>query len=140
MTGTSDYLGLLRIPAVSEPTPSISKPGQSSQSLPIPALIEVRNGALHIPPAKKPERSSLYASIPQCSEKGCVFPAAWPESRQCRQHCRQDREPALFRSCQPSMLLLDRAKFGVVEGEDEPRPDDKRRLSKLRENFLEGAA
>ena len=139
MTGTLHPLGLLRVPPASEPASSIPQ----ARQLPPPAsaLVEVRNGGLCIPPAKKPERYSLSTPIPRCSEKGCVFPANQPESSKCRQHDRQYREPALFRSHQPSMLLLDRAKFGVAsEGEETPRPDDKRRLSKLWQSFLEGAA
>lgn len=139
MTGTPYQPLSARVLPVSEPPQSLPQAGKSSAPPP-QALLGMPNVSLTIPPAKKPGRASLYASLPRCSEKGCVFPVAGPGASQCRHHDRQYREPALFRSHQPSMLLLDRAKFGVAAGEEEARPDDRRRLSKLWETFIEGAA
>lgn len=47
----------------------------------------------------------------------------------------------LFLSCQPTMLLLDQAKFGPPDPEaDYSRARDRRRLATLREEFLEEVA
>ncbi len=76
----------------------------------------------------------------RCSVKGCVFPATSAEGT-CVQHDRQRQEPSLFSSQQPSTLLLDRAKFGVPDSEpDNSRANDRRRLARIRENFLDGVA
>ena len=77
----------------------------------------------------------------RCREKGCVFPAARSESGRCLQHDRQYSEPALFHSQQPSMLLLDQAKFGLPDSEpDDSRARDRRRFAVLREANLDEAS
>jgi hypothetical protein len=108
-----------------------------------PPSILVAARSAFIPPAKKPQPAKVPDHMPRCSEKGCVFPAIWGETGRCRQHDRQYCEPALFRSQQPTMLLLDRAKFGMLDSESEQQQAgsrDRRRLAKLREAFLEGVA
>jgi hypothetical protein len=74
----------------------------------------------------------------RCREKGCIFPATRLSPGKCLPHYLEECEPALFLSCQPTMLLLDQAKFGLpdVEGDDW-RARDRRRLAALREQFLE---
>ena len=95
------------------------------------------NRAISIPPAKKPVRIEAR----RCAEKGCIYPAGPGESGRCRQHQRQQHEPTLFHSRQPSMILLDCAKFGLPEEEPEDsRFRDRRRLAAQREAFLGGAA
>ena len=77
----------------------------------------------------------------RCCEKACIFPATGSGTGRCLQHDLEELEPALFISCQPSMLLLDQAKFGVPDPEgDYSRARDRRRLAALREEFLDGAA
>ena len=141
MTGTPKQLDLALALAPTAPTPV---PSATAPQLVLPQpleLVEIRNGRLGILPATRPKVAVPHTSAARCSEKGCVFPAARSESGKCRQHDRQHSEPALFRSRQPSTLLLDHAKFGVPEsGPQEARPNDKRRMSKLWESFLEGAA
>ena len=100
-------------------------------------------GNSSILPPEGPEFAGVQIPAQRCNEKGCVFPAAWRDSGKCRQHDRQRREPALFHSRQPSTLLLDQAKFGVADGQAEihgNRLKDRRRLARLWETFLEGAA
>lgn len=77
----------------------------------------------------------------RCVEKGCVFPVARRGAGKCLHHDRQQREPKLFHSLQPTLLVLARAKFGVrdPEGED-TRALDRRRQAMVREAFLEEAA
>lgn len=89
----------------------------------------------------RPQTAGLPGAHQRSSVKGCVFPAASAQSGKCLQHDRQYQEPSLFRSHQPSMLLLDRAKFGVPDSEsNDSRANDRRRLAKIREDFLDGAA
>jgi hypothetical protein len=77
----------------------------------------------------------------RCSEKGCIFPATESGTGKCLLHDLEEREPALFLSCQPTMLLLDQAKFGLPDPEaDYSRARDRRRLATLREEFLEEVA
>jgi hypothetical protein len=104
----------------------------------LPSLAEgASNPAIPIPPPKRP----VMAEAPRCTEKACVYPAALGGSGKCVQHQRQQCEPALFEMRQPSMLLLDCAKFGLPEDEPEDsRFRDRRRQAKQRESFLEGAA
>ncbi len=96
------------------------------------------------PPGTPPDGAGLagsYLSGQRCSEKGCVFPAAWGDTGKCLHHHRQQREPGFFHSHQPTMLLLDRAKFGLPDSEPEDsRAQDRRRLAALWEAFLEGPA
>ncbi len=93
-----------------------------------------------LPRAEIPQTSAALMSSRRCKEKGCVFPAASADNDTCLQHNRQHQEPSLFRSRQPSTLLLDHAKFGVLDSEpDNSRANDRRRLAKIREHFLGGA-
>jgi hypothetical protein len=91
-------------------------------------------------PSSPEQAVKIQVADQRCSVKGCVFPAASGEGN-CVQHDRQRQEPSLFSSRQPSMLLLDRAKFGSLDSEpDDSRANDRRRLAKIRENFLDGVA
>ncbi|HUZ45574.1 MAG TPA: hypothetical protein VMW54_02935 [Terriglobia bacterium] len=72
----------------------------------------------------------------RCEERGCVFPAASAQSGKCVYHERQMEEPALFRSQQPSHLLLDPARGMPTDEEyDESRKRDRLRLAKEWEEF-----
>lgn len=82
-------------------------------------------------------------SVPRCAEKGCVFPATRLGSAKCRQHERQDQEPSIFNSQQPSMMLLDQAKFGSPDADYEQREwraHDRRRRARMWQAFHEGTA
>jgi len=82
----------------------------------------------------RPETVSFSAA--RCSEKGCVFPAASSGSGQCTYHMHQQEEPTLFRSHQPTGLLLDPARMPPEEKEyDGSRKRDRRRMAELWENF-----
>jgi hypothetical protein len=79
-------------------------------------------------------------AAPRCDEKGCVFPAAGPGKRKCLVHGLEEREPKHFGSFQPTMLLLDRAKYGLPDPDAEPddsRAQDRHRLAAEREAFFE---
>ena len=108
---------------------------------PPPVQQDTRN--TFISPAKRPPPAGVPILSARCNEKGCVFPAALLGSGRCCHHDRQDQEPALFLSQQPSMLLLDHAKFGLADSEFErggSRSGDRRRLARLWETFQEGIA
>lgn len=77
----------------------------------------------------------------RCSERGCVFPASGGADGKCLHHLRQNQEPILFSSYQPTRAVLDRGRFGssaVAEEVDTSRSRDKRQLVAMREAFLEG--
>ena len=85
------------------------------------------------------EAFPLDSSGSRCSERGCVFPAQSQAKGKCAYHDRIEREPALFHSWQPTLLLLERAKFGLPDSlPDDSRSKDRRRLSALREEFFSG--
>lgn len=118
-------------------------PGQGARSLApttTPPLPPPQSAGL--PPALLSEPRALGGYVPRCTEKGCVFPQARPGGGKCRQHERQFREPDLFTTRQPSVLLLDRAKFDFPESgfeEQEARANDRRNLAKLWRTFQDGA-
>lgn len=86
-----------------------------------------------------PDIFPLNSSGLRCSERGCVFPALPHSMGRCFYHDRVQKEPALFRSCQPTLALLDQAKFGLPDTlPDDSRSRDRRRLAALREKMLSG--
>ena len=96
--------------------------------------------AFALPPKVRP-RAVLLTAAGRCLEKGCVFPALPGADGRCLHHQRQQREPALYCSHQPSFALAERSKFGPPRVEDlEPttnaRGFDRRRLMAERERFL----
>jgi hypothetical protein len=85
-------------------------------------------------PAAKPQNVSFLTT--RCSEKGCVFPAASTGHEKCVYHMHQQEEPVLFRSHQPSGMLLDPARTMPTEKEyDGSRKRDRRRMSAIWERF-----
>lgn len=96
--------------------------------------------AFPLPPKTHPQAALIVAAA-RCLEKGCVFPALPGADGRCLHHQRQQREPALYRSHQPSFALVERSKFGPPRVEEaEPnataRGFDRRRLMAERERFL----
>lgn len=80
------------------------------------------------------ESTSLTSG--RCSEKGCVFPASSPVCGKCVYHMHQQEEPVLFRSHQPTGLLLDPARMMPTEKEfDGSRRRDRRRMAAIWERF-----
>lgn len=87
-------------------------------------------------------RGPQLAALPRCGRKGCVYPAARAQLCLCIHHLRERREPSLFHSQQPSLVLLDQARFGPGAGDEDllERSQDRHRLSQERERFLNEAA
>lgn len=84
--------------------------------------------------AGKPQNVSF--SSKRCSEKGCVFPSSSRGNGRCTYHRHQQEEPALFRSHQPTGLLLDPARSIPTERDDSSsRKSDRRRMATIWEQF-----
>jgi len=82
----------------------------------------------------KPENVSFSST--RCSEKGCVFPASSQGNGKCSYHLHQQEEPVLFRSHQPTGLLLDPARSMPTERDDSgSRKRDRRRMAAIWEQF-----
>ena len=97
-------------------------------------ITELQRFSFNTSSGEKPQAISF--STARCSEKGCVFPASSSGSGQCTYHMHQQEEPTLFRSNQPTGLLLDPARMPPTEKEyDGSRKRDRRRMAELWENF-----
>jgi len=56
----------------------------------------------------------------------------------CVHHDRQQQEPALYQSHQPTLLVVERGKFGMQGSEvEDTRGVDRRRLAQERQAFLD---
>ncbi len=94
------------------------------------ALLPAHPGAL---------RRELF--LPRCCQKACIFPAQAGSEGECAYHHRQSLEPGCFESQQPTLLLLDQAKFGLPDDEpDDGRVRDRHRLAEERVQFMLGDA
>ena len=79
----------------------------------------------------------LVPFLPRCCHRGCVFPAQPDGNRECADHRRQSLEAIYFQSQQPTLLLLEQAKFGLPDAEpDDSRVKDRQRLAAERVRFL----
>lgn len=93
-----------------------------------------------LPPKMKP-RSVMVGLPGRCLERGCVYPALPIGDGRCLHHLRQQREPEMYCSHQPSSAVAAREKFGPPRSEEletDPRGRglDRRRLMAERERFL----
>jgi hypothetical protein len=75
----------------------------------------------------------------RCREKACVFPSG--PSGLCLHHVRLQKEPELYQSRQPTLLVVERSRYDVDTEEDGElsytRGTDRRRLAAERLAFLE---
>ena len=77
----------------------------------------------------------------RCQTKGCIFPVEDDHATHCPLHTLTEAEPKHFESLQPSLVLLEQAKFGLPDPEyEDTRARDRRRLADLRERQLEEVA
>ena len=121
----------------SAPPPNLKDPARQERSKPgaIPphsaaALPLSFRHSVGSTPALSGGRPVLEIPFPRCSVKGCIFPAASASGKLCLIHHLTETEPKLFLSVQPSMMCLDRAKYGIAESEyDDARARDRKRLS-----------
>lgn len=132
---------------LADPVPDLAPPPlvpSGAIQIPLPfrtaSRPEPEKVGVALPPKAAP-RTALVAAAGRCLEKGCVFPALPGADGRCLHHQRQQREPSLYCSHQPSSALVQRSKFGPARVEDvEPnasaRGFDRRRLVAERERFL----
>ncbi len=75
----------------------------------------------------------------RCQEKGCIFPALRGGAGKCAHHHREEREPAMYLSKQPTRAALEHGKFLHLDEEllFGSREADRRRLEAEREAFFE---
>ena len=113
-----------------------------------PQVLPHPNSGLPLTCARGPNPAASATPAPpapggasgRCAVKGCIFPVA-RGGIQCLLHDLAEKEPKHFLSVQPSVLLLDQAKFGVPDSDyDDSRARDRRRLAALREKFREEVA
>lgn len=123
--------------APAKPTAEISLQQQILPTTPSRRYPPSRDARACEPAAGEPSRSIARIARERCKIKGCVFPAAPHAEGTCVYHYRQQYEPVLFHSQQPTLLLLERAKFELPACEhNDYRGADRRRLAALREAFL----
>jgi hypothetical protein len=85
--------------------------------------------------------ASAARSPARCGEKGCVFPAKEDESGLCSYHLKQQLEPALFSSWQPTWLLVNQPAAGFDGSQSaRGRSRDRRRLAAQCKAFRQGLA
>jgi hypothetical protein len=90
-------------------------------------------------PANSGRSEAQATPLPgRCAEKGCVFPACRPDSEFCVHHRRQEMEPTLFRSWQPTWLLIHRATGPDGSGSRRGRVHDRFRLAAQSKAFQQG--
>jgi hypothetical protein len=86
---------------------------------------------------KQPPQVSGTRST-RCGERGCIFPALGGEGK-CVHHYRQEQEPSMYHSKQPTWAALEQGRF--VEPREElifgSREADRRRFDAERQTFLE---
>jgi hypothetical protein len=95
---------------------------QSSPCGPLPAENALSSAPLAAPTIRKPHHASPSLlgperlgspAWPRCSERGCVYPASDINARKCRHHERLQREPHLFCSFQPTLLVVEQARYNA---------------------------
>jgi hypothetical protein len=97
--------------------------------------------ALPPPSVTAPERPPQVTETAsaRCQERGCIFPALGRAGGKCVHHYREEREPAMYVSKQPTRAALDHGKFFHVDEElmFGSREADRRRFDAERQAFFE---
>ena len=104
------------------------------ESQPVSQIMPARRFSFSSGSDRKPKNISFSST--RCAEKGCVFPASSQGDGKCTYHRRQEEEPVLFRSHQPTGLFLDPARSLPTESEESgSRKRDRRRMAAIWEQF-----
>lgn len=82
--------------------------------------------------------TDLAVPTRRCAERGCVFPAAGCDSQYCVHHRRQEMEPALFHSRQPTWLIIHRSTGPDGSASLRGRSHDRFRLAAQSKAFHQG--
>ena len=114
-------LPLLPVVPLEPPPASILK------TLPPPVTVRERT----------PEVKATTSS--RCRERGCIFPARGGAGGKCFHHFREELEPEMYLSKQPTRATLDQGKFLHADKDllFGSREADRRRLESEREAFFE---
>ena len=75
-----------------------------------------------------------------CKVKGCIYPATEVETGMCLCHSLQEEEPQFFQSRQPSLRMLEIAKYGLTTEDEDTRIRQRRQSVAFRAAFLKGMA
>jgi hypothetical protein len=107
-------------------------------SVELPPVSKLTTVTPSFEPQKQPRRVTETSSF-RCGEKGCIFPALRGQGGKCIHHDRQEREPSMYLSKQPTWAALEQNRF--VEPREEQvfgsREADRRRFDAERETFFE---
>jgi hypothetical protein len=110
----------IEFPAEPQPVGGLATPG--------PSFFELQ---------KQPREATKLSSA-RCGEKGCIFPASGGTGK-CLHHYREEHEPSMYHSKQPTWAALQQGRF--IESREETifgsREADRRRFDTERETFLE---
>ena len=102
----------------------------------VPPLASLRPPGFELP--KQPAPVAKPGPV-RCGEKGCIFPALAGGGGKCLHHTRQELEPSMFHSKQPTSAAIEQGKFVELGNERifGSREADRRRFDAERETFLE---
>jgi hypothetical protein len=140
MIQTHGPLGFTPEPRKSDPLTDHSRRRTKPPSHRAPPDLKLNLPAVPVPPAAEVNRADSR-SPGRCSERGCVFPAEENALGFCFYHERQQLEPALFCSWQPTWIIVNRAATGLdVCDPGDDRSHDRRRLAAQRDAFFHGLA
>ena len=94
-----------------------------------------------VPPPFVPQKAlqGTESCVARCREKGCIFPARGGEGGKCLHHRRQEREPSMYVSKQPTWAALEQGRCAQLREETVfgSREADRRRFEAERRAFLE---
>lgn len=93
-------------------------------------------------PSGPPPPSLALANLlgARCKVKGCIYPATEVEAGMCLCHFYQEEEPQFFQSRQPSLRMLEIAKYGLTTEDEDTRIRLRHESVALRAAFLKGMA
>jgi len=98
------------------------------------------NAAGAHPSGPPPPEGAAAIRDGRCKEKGCIFPATEFDSDLCLCHFLQKEEPQFFHTRQPSLRLLEIAKYGMTTEDEDTRIRRRRQAEEMRQLFLKGMA
>jgi hypothetical protein len=110
------------------------------QEAPRPRPLDENSAGAH--PSGPPPPSLALAILlgARCKVKGCIYPATEVEAGMCLCHFHMELEPKFFQSRQPSLRMLEIAKYGMTTEWEDDRIRQRRQALELRRAFLKGMA
>jgi hypothetical protein len=114
------------------------KPANPEAAMSHPAALSAGGFRTKVISAPSAASDPATARERRCSEKGCVFPAIRSDSAFCEHHRRQQTEPELFRSWQPTWLVIHRSADPDGSAASRSRSHDRFRLAAQSKAFQQG--